>query len=517
MKPEDALPEAAFSSPLRRFFAQKHRYALTRFFLLRLLGLVYFVAFLVALDQLVPLVGERGLLPAATFLEQVTRASGGKLEAFRRLPSLFVFWGATDGMLKAASALGAGLSLAVLFGATNALLQLALVVLYMSIARVGQIFYGYGWEIQLLETGILSIFLCPVRSIRPFTSAPPVTTIVLFRWLIARIMLGAGLIKLRGDPCWRDLTCLVYHYETQPVPSPTSLLFHHFPQSVHAFGVLFNHLVELVAPFFAFGPRKARLVAGALFIGFQLTLIASGNLSFLNWLTIIPAIACFDDEFLCKLLPARFRPMVVTEEKSSRVHSLAASVYAVIVGILSVGPVSNLLSSRQVMNTSFEPLGLVNTYGAFGSVDRERFEVILEGTADETPDENAVWLAYELPCKPGDVARRPCVITPYHYRLDWQMWFAAKSRVERQPWFLNLVQKLLRGEPGVKKLLGKDPFPDKPPRFLRANLYRYRFVRLGEGKNAYWERELVGEYMRPVGDGDPDLSRLLEAYGLRGR
>jgi hypothetical protein len=165
------------------------------------------------------------------------------------------------------------------------------------------------------------------------------------------------------------------------------------------------------------------------------------------------------------------------------------------------------------MNTSFDPLGLVNTYGAFGSVGRERHEVILEGTDSAAPDERAVWQEYELPCKPGDVHRRPCFITPYHYRLDWQIWFAAMSRYERQPWLVHFVAKLLRGDRGARSLLARDPFPDRPPRYIRAELYRYEFTRIGDGSGAWWRRTRVREYMPPVSASDPGLRRFLAAHG----
>lgn len=504
-------------NPLRRLIEKQRPYVLTRFVLLRLLGLVYFTAFLVAFQQMRPLLGTNGLLPANTFLDFVIKRFGSPLDAFRQLPTLLIWFGASDGMLLGFSLVGMGLSLAVLGGVTNAIVQFVLWLLYLSLSRVGQIFYGYGWEIQLLETGFLSIFLCPIREFRPFASAPPAITMVLFRWLIVRIMLGAGLIKMRGDPCWRDLTCLVYHYETQPIPSPLSIFFNELPVGAHKVGVGFNHLVELVAPIFAFWPRRARLVAGSLFVAFQFTLILSGNLSFLNWLTLVPAIACFDDDALCLVLPKKVRAWFVEKpaQKPAQSHVITACVAAAFVAVLSIEPVTNLFSDRQRMNSSFNPLALVNTYGAFGSIDRERFEVILEGTDHPTPDDRAKWVEYEFPCKPGDPKRRPCLITPYHYRLDWQLWFAAKSNVDRQPWFLHLVDKLLRGESTPKSLLAYDPFPDKPPRFLRAKLYRYRFTHVGDEKNAWWEREYVREWMRPIGKDDPQLERMLVAYGLK--
>jgi hypothetical protein len=343
----------------------------------------------------------------------------------------------------------------------------------------------------------------------------------LLRWLVFRIMLGAALIKLRGDACWRDLTCLDFHFETQPNPNPLSPLFQRAPHAVHAGGVLFNYLAELVAPFFAFGFRRARHVAGLVMVGFQVTLIASGNLSFLNWLTIIPVLACFDDTAWALLVPKRWRARVmdrVASAPASRPHFIAAAVYGVIVAVLSVGPVMNLLSSDQAMNTSFDPFDLVNTYGAFGSVDRERYEVILEGTADDPYDADARWVEYELPCMPGDVKRRPCLVTPYHLRLDWQMWFVGNAAprgepIEQEPWLVHLVWQLLKGEASPRRLLARDPFDGQaPPRGIRAGIWRYRFPR-DRSTGAWWERERVGEMMPPVTLEHRGLRQYVEAYG----
>ena len=246
--------------------------------------------------------------------------------------------------------------------------------MYMSIIHVGQIWYGYGWETQLLETGFLSIFLCPLLDGRPFPKCrPPLLVIWLFRWLGFRIMIGAGLIKLRGDPCWRDLTCLYYHYETQPIPSPISRYLHFAPHWFHKFGTAWNHFIELIVPWFSFGPRHARHVAGVLLVSFQIILIISGNLSFLNYVTIIPFLACFDDTFLRRILP---RPIVKRAERAaqesepSRINNTIAIGLSLLVAYLSIAPVANLISERQMMNTSFDRLSLVNTYGAFGAVGR---------------------------------------------------------------------------------------------------------------------------------------------------
>src|SRR5215210_4593291 len=280
-------------------------YWLTRFVILRLLGLIYAIAFLVAINQIVPLIGSNGLLPVGIYLKKISGALSSDWAGFMRLPSLF-WLGHSDTALLTVAWIGFVASCVVVAGYANALLLAILWFLYMSFVHVGQEWYGYGWEIQLTETGFLAIFLCPLLDVRPFPRyAPPMPIIVLFRWLICRIMLGAGLIKLRGDEIWRNATALYYHFETQPIPGPLSRWFHFLPHTALKTGVWFNHLGELVAPLFVFWPRLARHIAGVVIVLFQINIILSGNLSFLNWLTIIPALACFDDGFWSKILPKR--------------------------------------------------------------------------------------------------------------------------------------------------------------------------------------------------------------------
>ena len=512
---------------------QPSSYRLTRFVVLRLLGFVYFFAFLSAALQIVPLVGEDGLLPAHAWMTRVTAQLGSTTDAVLRVPS--VFWiDASDGTLLAAAWIGVALSLVVLCGYASALLLGGLWALYFSFVSIGQDWYGYGWEIQLLETGAIAVFLCPLLDGRPFSRRPPpFAAILTLRWLTFRIYLGAGLIKIRGDECWRDLTCLVHHYETQPIPNPVSRLYHFMPVWFHKGGVLYNHLVELVCPWFAFGPRLLRLTAGSLMVIFQLILITSGNLSFLNWLTIVPVLATFDDRFLRRLLPrvlvrradaaaaAHEAAMVESrdglaarwERGAGRLHEGTAWAYAALVAFLSLGPVGNMLSARQIMNTSFDRLHLVNTYGAFGSVGFERREIVFEGTGDPAVTEATAWKEYDFWCKPGTPTRRPCVIAPFQPRLDWQIWFAAMSRPERYPWTVHLVAKLLRNDPGALSLLSTNPFPGEPPRYVRAAYYRYEFAPPGDPDGAWWRRTYLGEWIPPLTGDDPRLQRFLQAYG----
>ncbi len=491
-------------------------YWLTRFVMLRWLGCVYAVAFLVAANQILPLIGSHGLLPVDSFLKQVGNVLGSMTIGFVRLPSLFWFVH-SDAILQLAAWIGFALSCIVVAGYANAILMAALWLLYMSFVHVGQDWYGYGWEIQLLETGFLAIFLCPLLDGRPFPRHdPPLLLLWLFRWLIFRIMLGAALIKLRGDTVWHDLTALYYHFETQPIPNPLSRWFHFLPHWILQAGVLFNYLAELIAPWFAFYPRTARRIAGVVMVLFQFTLILGGNLSFLNWLTIVPALACFDDGFWAKLLPRALvhrATAAAGAAQPSRPMQRVSMAVAVLVGALSVQPVANLISPRQIMNTSFDPLDLVNTYGAFGTVGRERFNVVFEGTTADAPDARAVWKAYPFQALPVELNRRPPQIAPYQPRLDWQMWFAAMSTPDQYPWTLHLIWKLLHNDPGTLSLFGGNPFPEKPPRYIRAVLYRYQFAPPGNPEGNWWKREELGLWLPPLSADNPQLLDWLKQAG----
>ncbi len=495
-------------------------YWLARFAILRLLGLVYLMAFLVAAHQAVPLIGHDGLTPAHLYLDRLVENSGTRTNAFLEQPTLFLF-GISDGLIIAVAWAGVALSLLVMAGFANAIVMALIWALYLSIVHVGQIWYGYGWEIQLLETGSLAIFLCPLLDGRPFPRRPPPTAVLwLFRWLAFRIMLGAGLIKIRGDACWRDLTCLTTHYETQPIPNPMSRALHFLPAGFHKTGVAFNHLVELVAPWFAFWPRLARHAAGALMVLFQAILIVSGNLSFLNWLTIIPALACFDDSLLRRLAPsflARRAGQAAAEARPSRAHLAATIALVATVAALSYAPVRNLISSGQIMNTSFDQLHLVNTYGAFGSVGKQRPELVFEGTGDEVLASDTEWKEYEFKCKPGDLHRRPCLISPYHHRLDWQIWFAAMSSPEQYPWTLHFVWKLLENNPGTLGLIAHNPFPGEPPRYVRVVRYRYEFAPGGDLEGRWWTRSDPQPWLPPLSAADPRLRGFLAARGWLAR
>jgi hypothetical protein len=491
-------------------------YWLTRALSLRALAGIYGVAFLILTFQCRGLFGAHGILPARTFLLYVHERLGAR--AFLELPGLF-WLDCSDGVLLAGSLLGLGLSVVAIAGYGTALVFAALWLLQLSFVSVGQIFYGYGWELLLLEMGFLAIFTAP-RIARPRTAPfpPSPALLVLHRWVLFRVLLGAGLIKLRGDDCWTALTCLATHYETQPNPGPLSQYFHALPMLAHRGGVLFNHFVELVVPFGLFLPRRIRILSGLLAIAFQTVLILSGNLSFLNWLTIVVALTAFDDPGFRRCLPGALVRRIHEAGEAARRSAYESTArkrtivgLLVVIGALSIAPALNLVLPNQAMNASFDPLRLVNTYGAFGSVDKERHEVVLEGTRGDPASRDVVWEEYEFPGKPGSVERRPRWVTPYHFRLDWQMWFAGHRQRAGDTWFFKFVIELLRGNRTVTGLLSHDPFRVSsgaaPPRYIRALLYRYRF--LPPGSKAVWSRDLLGEYLRPVSLDDADVQAFL--------
>ncbi|HXJ23320.1 MAG TPA: lipase maturation factor family protein [Polyangia bacterium] len=484
---------------------------------MRLLGLVYTMAFLTLARQGPALLGPRGLLPIDSYLAEVAVEAGSRARGFWMLPSVF-WWSSTDRAIAAAGWVGVALGIVVMAGYANALLLALLCGLQISIVNVGQTFYGFGWEIQLVETGFLCIFLVPLFDGRPFPRRPPpVIVIWLLRWLAARIMWGAGLIKLRGDSCWRDLTCLDYHFETQPIPNPLTPFFHALPHWLHAVGVAFNHFVEIVSPFFVFGPTRIRRLGGAAMLALQIILILSGNLAFLNWLTIVPILACFDDGVWRRLLP---RALIARADAAaqaacpSRAQGFATAALGVAIALLSVPPVLNMLSGSQVMNTSFTRLPIVNTYGAFGTVGRERNQLVFEGTEDEVVDDQTQWRAYAFKCQPVDPARRPCWMSPYHYRLDWLLWFAAMGSPRDYDWTLRLVWNLLSADRATLGLLGQDPFQGRPPRHVRVDLYRYSLQPLGAA--TWWRRERLGPWLPPLDRGNAELRGVLRASGWAG-
>ncbi|OBG35275.1 hypothetical protein A5672_21560 [Mycobacterium alsense] len=462
-------------------------YWLGRLVMERGVAVIFVFAFLAAALQFRALIGEHGILPVPRYLARQT---------FWRAPSLFQLR-YSDRLFAGVSWVGAALSAAIVVGAADLvplwaamLMWLALWVLYLSIVNVGQTWYGFGWESLLLEAGFLMIF------VGNDDVAPPVLTLWMARLLLFRVEFGAGLIKLRGDPCWRDLTCLYYHHETQPMPGPFSWFFHHLPKPLHRVEVAGNHFAQLIVPFGLFAPQPVASVAAAIVVITQLWLVASGNFAWLNWVTIMLAFSAIDDSSLATVFAI---PAHAWAPPPTWFAGLVIAIAAAVL-VLTYWPMRNMLSPRQRMNMSFNPFHLVNTYGAFGSIGRVRREVVIEGTDEPHITRETVWKEYEFKGKPGGVRRLPRQWAPYHLRLDWLMWFAAISPGYAQPWLRPFMQRLLRNDPATLRLLRHNPFPDSPPRYVRAQLYQYRFTTAAELRRdrAWWHRTLIGGYVFPM-------------------
>ncbi|MBI2061286.1 MAG: lipase maturation factor family protein [Nitrospirae bacterium] len=505
----------AFVAAHRPFFSRLTRilwgrmeqpasYHWTRWVFLRLLGIVYLIAFLSLADQVLGLMGREGILPAERYLEAVRSHYGGA--RFDLVPTLFWIW-PNDAFLRFLCWGGSGLSALLIIGVAPATVLLPLWVFYLSLVSVGGDFLSFQWDNLLLETGFLAILFAP-GGWRPKPGrehAPSRWVLFLLRWLLFRLMFSSGIVKLMsGDSTWRDLTALHFHYETQPLPTWTSWLAHQIPSGFQKFSVFSMFVVEMGAPFLVFLPRRPRLLAFLAFSSLQILICATGNYTFFNLLSFALAVLLLDDARLDRFVPRRWK------ENFQKGTSAAASLRPSLMNrmVLIAASMAILVLSGSLVWSLFErprripasirslygitaPFRSINGYGLFAVMTTQRDEIIIEGSDDQES-----WKEYEFKWKPGDVHHRPDFVQPHQPRLDWQMWFAALSTYDREPWFANFMFRLLQGSPEVLELLGKNPFPDRPPAFVRATLYRYRFTTPDDHHRTgdWWHREYMGTY-----------------------
>ncbi len=488
-------------------------YGFAREVLQRGIAALYLVAFVSTLNQFRPLLGERGLLPAPALLDWIAQ----KPERRRMLhPTLFSRVRYTDRRLVVLCSCGIVVAALLVIGIPQwgppwvpMLCFLALWLGYMSIVSIGQTFYSFGWEMLLLECGFLAAFL------GSRDQHPPVVVIVLFWWLVFRLEFGAGMIKIRGGREWRDLTAMTFHHETQPMPGPLSRQAHLLPRWFHEAEVVGNHFAQLVVPFFLFVPLLSLWVEGpvpqiigavaaAIVIATQVWLVVTGNFAWLNWATIVIAFAGIG---LPSVVERPFDSLSLAQGGSPRDETLFSDIplYWIVITsavgllyiVLSWPSLQNLFARRQLMNASFNRWQLANAYGAFGTVTKERIELVVEGSASEDADD---WREYEFKGKPEDVRRMPRQFAPYHLRLDWLMWFLPLGR-SLDDWFTVFLLRLLEADAATLALLRVDPFDGRPPRWVRVVSYRYRFATRAERKaeGVRWVRSERREVLGPLG------------------
>ncbi len=433
------------------------------------LGWVYVVAFLSLRRQVLGLYGSRGIRPVQAHLDQLAArlapdpaASGWRawLARGRAVPTLLWLDASDAGLVRlcrvgaaAGAALGLGIApRAAAFVAWGA---------YLSFVSTGREFLPFQWDVLLLEAGLIAVV--GGRHRRGLTRA-----------LAVRLQLESGLAKLRsGDRTWRDLSACAYHQETQPLPTPVGWFAHHLPRPLHRLATALTLLVECVAPILALGPRPVRRAAFATLTGFQALIALTGNFAFFNWLTAVLNLAIVEEpppraggRLPWDALPAATLAVLQMTDLAQRLR-----------------PSLQLPRALARLEATLAPLRAVNSYGLFAVMTTARPEIVIEGS-----DDGETWREYAFRDKPGDVRRAPRWVAPHQPRLDWQMWFAALGAPPA--WFPQLLRRLLEGSPDVLALLGDNPFPEGPPRSVRALVYDYRVADLRSHRRtgAWWVR-----------------------------
>ena len=465
------------------------RYDLVRWVLLRGLGLIYFAAFASLAAQILGLVGSAGILPIASYLQAMHDALGSA--AYASVPTLF-WLDAGDTVLVAGTIAGMALASLVVLGIAERPALIGLFVLYLSYVYAGQDFMLFQWDLLLLEAGFLAIFL----------GAGSRIVIWLYRWLLFRYLFMAGAAKLvSGDATWRGLTALEYHFTTQPLPTPLAWYAAQLPHWMLAIGAVATLGVEVGVVFLIFAPRRLRMAAAWCILGFQALIALTGNYNFFNLLTMLLCVLLFDDAALARLVPARLAARIADHARQpGRLATMIAAALAFIVVPVGADRVWRLYSGSglpviEALTDAVEPLLVVDSYGLFAVMTTTRPEVVVEGS-----DDGKRWREYEFRYQPGDVSRPPGWNIPHQPRLDWQLWFAALGGVRAEPWFAGFILRLLQGSPQVLALLAANPFPDHPPRYVRATLYQYRFSdpTTRDATGQWWTRQRLGGFFPEV-------------------
>ena len=478
---------------------------LTRWIYLRLLGIIFFIAFASFGVQWKGLIGEHGILPAGKLMEAVAGALGPR--RFTAYPTL-LWLAPSDESIGLLCLAGVLLSCLLILDFAPGPILILLWAAYLSLVTVGGDFLAFQWDILLLETGFLSAFFAPWKLLPGLhrDTGPSAASLWLLRFLLFRLMFASGVVKLAsGDPTWWGLSALRVHYETQPLPTAMGWYAHQLPAALQRLSAGVMFAIELGLPFLIFLPRRPRLLAFAGFVFLQLLIAITGNYCFFNLLTVALCLLLLDDALLARFFPPGMR----AQSEAPRTPGWRVLVRAPVIAILVIGilPLQIMALSRcarrsvpwpetlRAAERAVLPFRTVGSYGLFARMTTDRNEIVVEGSDDGTR-----WEAYEFKWKPGDLRRVPGWVQPHQPRLDWQMWFAALGSVRDNPWFQNFMVRLLQGSQDVLVLLESNPFPAGPPRYVRAVLYRYHFTDPGQRRHdgTWWRREPRGLYCPPL-------------------
>jgi hypothetical protein len=491
------------------------RHERVRDLFLRLLGLVFLAAFVSLAVQVRTLLGRDGLLPAGEFLDAVSSHAGAARLHF--VPTVFWF-GCGDPVLVGAAWFGAALSLPLVLGRAPVALRVALWTLYLSFVSIGQEFLSFQWDNLLLEASFASIFLG--RRGRP----PSRAGLFLGRWLLFRLLFESGVSKLAlGDPHWRDGTAMVSYFETAPIPTPLGWWAHQLPPALLRAGAFSSLFAEIVLPFAIWAPRRARLVALAILIPFQLGLLLTANYGFFNSLSLVLHLFLLEDRDL-EWAAARFRallrrpprvePLSLAEPvRAGPVPRIALGLLLAAVVACSLADFASVLSrpnrakgmeavfrAADQLHRIYGPYRSVNSYHLFAQMTLVRYEVVIEGSAD-----GKEWRPFELRWKPGDPNRPPPFVAPHQPRVDFQMWFLALGG--EAGYFRRLLERICEKPQAVRGLFDPYPFPEAPPKAIRVGVWKYTFTdRATRARTGVWWNRAFVRYAvpaSPCGEGRP--------------
>ncbi len=498
-------PGTRSRSQPRPGFADDRGFSFAAWLFLRLLAIIHVIAFVSCWVQLEGLIGPRGLLPATRYFAAVREQLGA--EAYAALPTL-CWWFGSGTFLHVLCGAGVVLALLLFAGVAPTLCLAGLWAAYLSLSCAGQIFFNFQWDALLLETTLLAVFLAPWSWLPLWRRhEPPRAARWLLWWLLFRLMFLSGLVKLTsGDLTWRNLSALTFHYETQPLPTPLGWYVHQLPAWFHRASCVAMFAIELTVPFLLVAPRVFRHTGALLLIALMIVVALTGNYTFFNLLAIALCLLCFDDAWWRRILPGRLRtslrfpgsePLAPRPKQARAAIAFAAMAIAftIVQELAVVAPAVGRQPALAVIANAVGSFRSLNSYGLFRVMTNPRPELVFEGS-----DDGREWHAYEFPHKPGALTRRPTWVAPHQPRLDWQLWFAALSSPDQNRWVLVLCEHLLRGTPEVLALLAENPFPQKPPRFVRVVRYEYHFTDLATRRSTgqWWRRTPLDFYVGPA-------------------
>jgi hypothetical protein len=490
---------------------EKPTWYIGRWLFLRGLGIIYLIAFASLGAQIIGLVGAEGILPAQPFLDAVQEKFGD--ERFGRFPTVCWWLGGSDAVLSGLCWAGAFFSLLLIAGVCPIPSLFALWALYLSLSTVSRVFLGYQWDILLLEVGFLAMFVAPGQLLPKFARErpPSLVAIWMLRWLLFRIMFSSGCVKLNSrDIVWRDGSALTYHYETQPIPNGLAWFVHNLPEGIHHFSLYAMFFIQLIAVWFIFTPRRTRWIGLFFMALLQVLILLTGSYCFFNILTLLLMLTLLDDVTLRRLVPTKWRELKQKQSQCSAA-TVAGRTTAALFLVLWLFPTTLIPLEQSVFRLSHDltekqeerikwvrPFRTVNGYGLFATMTTSRPEIIIEGSNDKQE-----WKAYSFKWKPGDLNRRPTQVAPHQPRLDWQLWFEALNAMrERKPngWFTSFLARLLEGSPEVLAMVDENPFPEAPPKYIRARTFDYHFTTPDERTQSgdWWRRDNERMYAGPA-------------------